>query len=138
MENIFKISKRGIIAILALCILFGIVGTCLNVAAIAAETTANVEETSVATEEITTVVEKTTVTTEKTTVETDETSQELMPMMAIACWKSLEAGLNHYIGKYNWSYDTNGLPHADGFDIYVSNGYCRVTGDDVSYSFRFG
>ncbi len=134
MKSIIKTSKRSIIAILTLCILLGIAGT----AAIAAETTATVEGTSVATEEITTVVEKTTVTTEKTTVETDETSQELMPMMAIACWKSLEAGLNHYIGKNNWSYDTNGLPHADGFDIYVSNGYCRVTGDDVSYSFRFG
>ena len=56
MENIFKISKRGIIAILTLCILLGIAGTCFNVTAMAAETTTTVEETAVATEEITTVV----------------------------------------------------------------------------------
>jgi len=72
------------------------------------------------------------------TVVTEETTQELVPVMARACWASLDDALNYYIGKNNWGYDANGLPYADGFDIYVSNGYCRVTGDDVSYSFRFG
>lgn len=139
MENIFKISKRGIIAILTLCILLGIAGTCFNVTAMAAETTATVEETAVATEEITTVVvEESTTSTEDTTVVTEENTQELVPRMARACWDTLDEALNYYIGKNNWSYDENGSPQASGFNIYVSNGYCRVTGDDVSYSFYFG
>lgn len=138
MENIFKISKRGIIA-LTLCILLGIAGTGLNVTAMVAETTATVEETAVATEEITTVVvEESTTSTEDTTVVTEENTQELVPRMARACWGTLDEALNYYIGKNNWSYDENGSPQASGFNIYVSNGYCRVTGDDVSYSFYFG
>ena len=146
MENIFKISKRGIIAILTLCILLGIAGTCFSVTAMAAEITVTVEETAVATEEITTVVvEESTistvepvVSTEDTTVVAEENTQELVPRMARACWGTLDEGLNYYIGKDNWSYDTNGSPQASGFNIYVSNGYCRVTGNDVSYSFYFG
>ena len=63
---------------------------------------------------------------------------ELQPMRAMACWATLSSGLNYYIGKNNWSYDANGQPYADGFKITVyDNGTCRVTGDDVSYSFRF-
>ena len=57
MEHIFKISKRGIIAILTLCMLFGIVGTCINAAAMAAEAT----------------------------VVAEEHTQELVPMMASNC-----------------------------------------------------
>ncbi len=71
MKSIIKTSKRGIIVILTLCILSGIIGTCVNVAAMAAETTATVEET--------------TVTTEDTTVVTEENTQELVPMMARGC-----------------------------------------------------
>ncbi|MBQ5761883.1 MAG: hypothetical protein IIW02_03620 [Clostridia bacterium] len=123
MENIFKISKRGIIA-LTLCILLGIAGTGLNVTAMVAETTATVEETAVATED--------------TTVVTEENTQELVPRMARACWGTLDEALDYYIGKNNWSYDANGSPQASGFNIYVSNGDCRVTGNDVSYSFYFG
>ena len=93
MGNIFKISKRGIIAILTLCILFGIAGICLNVTAMAAENTATVEETAVAIEEIATVVieestistEESTVATEDTTVVVEENTQELVPRMATRC-----------------------------------------------------
>ena len=86
MENIFKISKRGIIAILALCILLGIAGTCMDVTAMASETAATVEETAVATEEITTVVvEETTLSTEENRVATEETIPELVPVMASEC-----------------------------------------------------
>ena len=146
MENIFKISKRGIIAILTLCIFLGSAGTGLNVAAMAAETTATVEETALVATEITTAVaegstittEEPTVATEDITVVTEENTQELVPIMARACWGTLDEALNYYIGKNNWSYDANGSPQATGFSIYVSNGYCSVTGDDVSYSFYFG
>ena len=110
MKNIFKTSKRGIIVILTLCILLGIAGTCVNIVAMAVEQT----------------------------IVTDENTQELVPRMARACWGTLEEALNYYIGKNNWSYDANGSPQASGFNIYVSNGYCRVTGNDVSYSFYFG
>ena len=93
MENIFKISKRGIIATLVLCILLGIAGTCLNVTAMAEE---NTEETAVATEEITTVVvEESTIFTEKPIVATEETTPELMPMMASGC----ENDYNHIFGN---------------------------------------
>ena len=146
MESIFKTSKRGIIVILTLCILLGIAGTGLNVIAMAPETTATVEETLVATEEITTVVveestistEEPTVVTENTTVVPEKNTQELVPRMARACWGTPDEVLNYYIGKNNWSYDANGSPQSSGFDIYVSNGYCCVTGNDVSYSFYFG
>ena len=143
MKGIIKTSKRGIIAILTLCMLLSIAGTCLSVTAMAAAT---VEETVVATEEITTVVveestassEEPRVSTEDATVVTEENTQELVPRMARACWGTLDEALNYYIGKNNWSYDSNGSPQASGFNIYVSNGYCRVTGNDVSYSFYFG
>lgn len=96
MENIFKISKRGVIAILTLCILLGIAGTGLNVTAMAAETTATVEETAVATEEITTVVvEESTTSTEDTTVVTEENTQELVPRMATRCYDPL----TYYFGS---------------------------------------
>ena len=86
MENIFKISKRGIIVILTLCILLGIAGTGVNVAAMAEETIVYSEATAVATEEITTVVvEETTISTEEPTVAIGETTPELMPMMARGC-----------------------------------------------------
>lgn len=47
-------------------------------------------------------------------------------------------GLSHGSDYALWIKDSNGLPYVNGFNIYVSNGYCRVTGDDVSHSFRFG
>lgn len=124
MKSIIKTSKRGILTILTLCILLGILGTCLSGTAMAAETIAPVEETAVATE--------------VATLATEGSAQELVPRMANACWGTLDEALNYYIGKNNWSYDANGSPQAAGFNIYVSNGYCRVTGNDVSYSFYFG
>ena len=107
MENIFKISKRGIIAILTLCILLSIAGTCFSVTAMAAEITVTVEETAVATEEITTVVvEESTistvepvVSTEDTTVVAEENTQELVPRKARACWGTLDEALNYYMSR---------------------------------------
>ncbi len=85
-KKIFNNSKRGISAILTLCILLGIAGTCLNVTAMAEETTVATEESKVATGESTVVTEETTVVVEgTTTVAAVETTQELMPMMANEC-----------------------------------------------------
>ena len=72
MENVFKITKRSIIAILTLCLILGIAGTCVNVTAMAAETSVNAEEivettsetTVVATDVITIATEESTVVTE--------------------------------------------------------------------------
>ena len=58
MKNIFKTSKRSIAAILTLCILLGIAGTCVYAASAVPE--------------------------ENSTV-TDETTQELVPVMASEC-----------------------------------------------------
>ena len=89
MKNIFKISKRGIIAILTLCILLGNAGTCINVAAMAAETTASVEETAVA---------------------TDKTTQELMPMMARMCYdyNTVDDCMRDISSTYGFDYSLSG------------------------------
>lgn len=58
MKNLFKISKRRIAAILTLCILLGIAGTCVYAASAMPE-----ENTAV----------------------TEKTTQELVPMMATRC-----------------------------------------------------
>lgn len=118
MENIFKISKRGIIAILTLCMLLSISGTGLNVTAMAAETTATVEETAVATEEITTVVvEESTISTEEPTVATEETTPELMPMMARGCSSVPQSAYSMY------SYITNGYDPS----IYTYHEYANTS-----------
>ena len=132
MKSIIKTSKRGVIAILALCILLGIVGTCMNVVVMAADTTANAEGTAVATEEIATVVvEETTtyteepiVVTEVTTVVTDEHSQELIPIMARGC------GYGNLTSWYNIDHATKASILAD-----VSGNYAAVVGKnpDIYY-----
>ena len=65
MKNLFKTSKRSIAAILTLCILLGIAGTCVYAASV--------------------MPEENTVVTEKTTVSAEETTQELVPVMANQC-----------------------------------------------------
>ena len=65
MKNIFKTSKRSIAAILTLCILLGIAGTCIYAASVMPE------ENKVATEQ--------------TIVAAEETTQELVPVMATRC-----------------------------------------------------
>lgn len=125
MKNIFKTSKRGIAAILTLCILLGIAGTHMNVTAMAAETTATVEETAVATEEITTVVvEESTTSTEDTTVVTEENTQELVPRMAREC------GYGNLTSWYNIAHKTKSLILSD-----VSGNYSAVVGKnpDIYY-----
>ena len=81
MENIFKTCKRGIAVILTLCILLGFTGTCVNVTAMAEETTVSIEEIIFATED--------------STVATEETTPELIPMMARGC----ENDYNHIFGN---------------------------------------
>ena len=115
MKKIFNNSKRGISAILTLCILLGIAGTCLNVTAMAEE---NTEETAVATEEITTVVvEESTIFTEKPIVATEETTPELMPMMARGCNSVPQSAYSMY------SYITNGYDPS----IYTYHEYANTS-----------
>lgn len=58
-------------------------------------------------------------------------------MRSISCYPSLDAGLNYYLGKYNWEY-VDGNPSSDGFTITVSsNGMCHIQGDDVDIYFRY-
>ena len=65
MKNIFKTSKRSIVAILTLCILLGIAGTCVYAVAMPEETTTVTEETIVTAE---------------------ETTKELVPVMVQGCY----------------------------------------------------
>jgi hypothetical protein len=128
MENIFKICKRGIIAILTLCILLGIAGAGLNVTAMAAETTATVEETAVATEEITTVVvEESTISTEEPTVATEENTQELVPMMARGCYDYNTVGdcMSDISSIYGFDYSSNGTGYScsGNYSVAINNSH---------------
>ena len=79
MKSIFRNSKHGIAAVLTLCIILGIAGTCVNIAVMAEEpTVATDETTAVAAEEIT-------IATEESAVESGETVPELVPKMARGC-----------------------------------------------------
>ncbi len=132
MENIFKISKRGIIAILTFCILLGIAGTCVNVTAMAAETTATVEETAVATE-------KPTVAIEDTTVVTEESTQELVPRMATRC----DDPLTRYFGSGytvtstsgSWQYISGAGGITGAYNTSTGYGYVQMS-DGTRSPFR--
>lgn len=109
MKSIIKTSKRGVVAILALCMLFGIARTYVNVSAMAAETTVNSEEivettvdtTFVAADVITIVAEGSTVVTDDTNMTTNESIVlELMPMMARGCGYNLP---DDFLNGGNWT-----------------------------------
>ena len=85
MKNIISIRKSSITAILALCILFGIPGTCMNVTAMAEKTTVATEENIVAIGEIATATEESAEATGEIEGATEETPQELVPMVANGC-----------------------------------------------------
>ena len=70
MQNIFTNSKCGIVAILTLCILLGIAGTCVYAASMS----------------------------EESTVATLETTQEFMPVLARAC-SYIHYSVNGYYGN---------------------------------------
>ncbi len=99
MENIFKISKRGIIAILTLCILLGIVGTCVTVTAMA----------------------------EETTVAADETTQELVPMMASMCYYYNTVGdcMHDISSTYGFTYTEsgNGYTCSGNYSVSINNSH---------------
>ena len=107
MENIFKISKRVIIAILTLCILLCTAGIGVHATSIAEETTVATEVTTVTTEGTTVVTEATTVVLEDTTaVAAVETTQELMPMMARSCGNDYDT-FHDLLDAYNIGYTGN-------------------------------
>ena len=86
MKTIINIGKCGITAILALCILLGMVGTCMNVSATEEIATVVTDEaTVVSTETIIILTEETTVTPKEATVKVTRTASELIPMMAQRC-----------------------------------------------------
>ena len=126
MENISKISKRGIIAILTLCIVLGIAGTCLNVTVMAAETTATVEETAVATED--------------TTVVAEENTQELVPRMAARCCDPLK---NYFGSGYKvtstsgpWQYISGAGGITGAYNTSTGSGYVQMS-DGTKEWFHF-
>ena len=142
MENIFKISKRGIIATLELCILLSIAGTCVNVAAMAEEITLATETTAVATEEITTVVvEETTIPKEEPTVATEEpagvteeTTQELVPVKARGC-SYIHYTVNGYHNNgYVKSVTVTTYYNGSEIDSYTVN--YPESGDDAMETFK--
>lgn len=128
MGKIFTISKRGIIAILTLCILLCTTGIGVHAIsmpeeniAVTEEITVVVEETTVATEKTTAVAaEEITIATEESTVVTEETTPELIPMMANRCsYPSLNQYLNQNASIYGYS--VNEVTY--GSNISLSNGY---------------
>lgn len=107
MKNIFKTSKRGIAAILTLCILLGIAGTCVYAASVMPE---------------------------ETTAVTEETTQELVPVMARGC--SVDAGTLHELfDNLGYTYEgvgkntvlNGGYSYTTGYshnyiNVYIYNG----------------
>jgi len=79
MKNIFKTSKRSIAAILTLCILLGIAGTCVYA------TSVMPGENEAVTEEATVVAE--------------ETTHELVPVMASECGYTSVNQMQHLINS---------------------------------------
>jgi len=109
MKNLLKTGKRGIAAILTLCILLGIAGTCVYAA-------------SVMSEEITTV-------TEETTVAAEEITPELVPVMARGCtgtyipssWSIDESyrgsSIDHVLYTHGWTLRGNLIYNSNGVEI---------------------
>ena len=117
MKNIFKNIKRGIVAILTLCILLGIVGTCVYATSML----------------------------EESTVVTEETTPELMPMMARGCssvpqsaysmYSYITNGYDPSIYTYHEYANTSApyLPRTTTYVTYYMAGLARlVIGADGS------
>ena len=85
MKNIIKTNKRGIIAILTLCMLLNTIGICAYATAIPEDNMATPEDTTVVVEETVVATEEPIIVTEENIVVTEENTQELMPMMANQC-----------------------------------------------------
>ena len=86
MKSIFRNSKHGIAAILTLCIILGIAGTCVNIAVMAEEPAVVTDETTViVTDEITITTEESTVGNVETMSTIEAIVPELMPTMAREC-----------------------------------------------------
>ena len=126
MENVFKITKHGIIVIIALCLLVSIVGTCANVTAMAAEE--NTEETVVVIEEIdTAVLEPPVLVTDKATEATDKSTQELMPMMARMCYdyNTVDDCMSAISVAYGFGYSLSGNSYIcdGGYSVSINNSH---------------
>ena len=106
MKNIIKTNKRGIIAILTLCMLLNTIGICAYATAIPEDNMATPEDTTVVVEETVVATEEPIIVTEENIVVTEENTQELMPMMARGC----ENDYNHIFG--------NPAHNLDGFVGY--------------------
>ena len=107
MEHIINIGKRGITAILTLCLLLGIAGFGVQTTAMAAETTATTEENAIVTAE--------------------ETTQELVPMMARACGPTLDDifGKGYQIERTSgpWQYISGACGITGGYNTTTGYGY---------------
>ncbi len=130
MESIFKISKRSIAAILTLCLLLGIAGTCVYAA-------------SVMPEENPTATDGIIVATEESTVADEETTSELMPMMAQRCYddviyqsSSINEKGNIPNATYYWT--SGGSPNGTIYSIAHMDKYGRTTYRDDLVSYNGG
>ncbi len=99
MKNIFKNSKRGIAAILTLCILLGIAGTCVYAASIPEENTAP----------------------------TEETTQELIPIMARMCYdyKTVDECMRDISSIYGFDYSLSGNNYtcSGNYSVLINNSH---------------
>ncbi len=120
MKNIFKTSKRGIAAILTLCILLGIAGTCVYAASAVPEENPTV--------------------TEETIVAAEETTQELVPVMATGCGDPL---VNIFGSGYEvtstsgpWQYISGAGGITGAYNISTGSGYVQMS-DGTKEWFHF-
>ncbi len=126
MKSIINTSKQGIIALLTLCMLLGIAGTCLNVAAMA-ETTATVEATMVVTEE--TIVEAFS---NDVIGKADIEENELVPIMANGCQNDYHHYFDnpqHNLGPFLASYGGN---QSAAYGAVLSAGQAYVATAGIS------
>lgn len=99
MENFFKTSNRGIIAILTLCILLGISGTGVHATAM----------------------------TEESPVVTDENTQELVPVMARMCYDyhTVDDCMRDISSIYGFSYSPSGNSYtcSGNYSVTITNAH---------------
>ena len=140
MKNIIKTNKRGIIAILTLCMLLNTIGICAYATAVPEDNMATSEDTTLVVEETVVATEEPIIVTEENVVVTEENTQELMPMMARGCGSANNAlvqlfgpgytvtstdgpwqyilGTNGFTGAYNTSTGCGYLKMSDGTKTY--------------------
>ena len=136
MKNIFKTNKRGIIAILALCMLLNTIGICVHADTMPEENSAVTEETTVVVEETVVATEEPIIVTEENVVVTNENAQELIPMMARGCgydYNTVIDCMRDISSTYGFTYSPigNGYTCSGGYSVSIEKRMSMLGVKDV-------